>query len=237
MFRDAIRFFLFVGLLFFRPMTMTSIKTSSFPYDYFSSNHRSRRNGLNRTLASTFPLFSSSTFDPFKISSLVKQPISHKINSPQRNRNTYKLKVASFNIWGLITSKDKSARISAITRYFTKNPRGLDILCLQELWVAEDYRTIRAGLSLEFPHAHYFKSGVVGSGLAIFSKFPFEEVWWKGFTLTGKAHRIFDGDWYAGKGIGAVRIKHPVIGLMDIFNTHVRSLFLFTLILFSLIII
>lgn len=224
MFSDAIRFMFFVGLLFFR--SMTSIKTSSsssFPYDYFSSNHRNR-NGLNRTLTGTFPLFSTSSFDPFKISSLAK-PISNKNKSPPRSKNTYILKVASFNIWGLITSKDKSARISAITRYFTKNPRGLDILCLQELWVAEDYRTIRAGLSLEFPHAHYFKSGVVGSGLAIFSKFPIEEAWWKGFTLTGKAHRIFDGDWYAGKGIGAVRIKHPVIGVMDIFNTHVRFFF------------
>ena len=204
MFRDAIRLLLFAGLLLLQAMTSTS----------------------NVFLNRTFPSLSSS-FDPFKIDSLTKR-ISNKRkrnldNDSRRNTNTYQLKVASFNIWGLITSKDKSARISAITRYFTKNPRGLDILCLQELWVAEDYRTVRAGLSLEFPHAHYFKSGVVGSGLAIFSKFPIEEAWWKGFTLAGKADRIFDGDWYAGKGIGAVRIKHPVIGDIDVFNTHVRA--------------
>ena len=163
-------------------------------------------------------------FDPFKNDVLTGafSSTSTALSDPFKSI-THNLKVATFNIWGLITSKDRPARIDAITRYFTKNPRGLDILCLQELWMADDYRTVRAALSLEFPHAHYFKSGVVGSGLAVFSKFPIQEAWWKGFTLTGKAHRIFDGDWFAGKGIGAVRIKHPVIGDIDVFNTHVSK--------------
>ena len=171
------------------------------------------------------PLSGLNGFDPFKSDALTgafssaSTPFTDPFKSISHN-----LKVATFNIWGLITSRDRAARIDAITRYFTKNPRGLDIICLQELWMADDYRTIRAALSLEFPHAHYFKSGVVGSGLAVFSKFPIEEAWWKGFTLTGKAHRIFDGDWYAGKGIGAVRIKHPVIGDIDVFNTHVSKI-------------
>ena len=160
-------------------------------------------------------------FDPFKISSPASSSAA-ALADPFKALS-YKLKVASFNIWGLITAKDRPERVSAITRYFTKNPRGLDILCLQEVWMADDYRTIRAALSLEFPHAHYFKSGVVGSGLAIFSKYPIVEAWWKGFTLTGKAHRIFDGDWFAGKGIGAVKIKHPVVGPIDVFNTHVSK--------------
>lgn len=172
------------------------------------------------------PLMDPFAFDPFKTNALTgafsSSSASSSFSDPFK-AITHNLKVATFNIWGLITSKDRVARIDAITRYFTKNPRGLDILCLQELWMADDYRTIRAALSLEFPHAHYFKSGVVGSGLAVFSKFPIQEAWWKGFTLTGKAHRIFDGDWYAGKGIGAVRIKHPVIGDIDVFNTHVSK--------------
>lgn len=165
-------------------------------------------------------------FDPFKatpMSSIVSSGTSNSLADPFEGID-YKLKVATFNIWGLVTSQNRESRVSAITRYFAKNPRGLDILCLQELWMADDYRTVRAALSLEFPHAHYFKSGVVGSGLAVFSKYPIEEAWWKGFTLTGKAHRIFDGDWYAGKGVGAVRIKHPMIGSIDVFNTHVRKL-------------
>lgn len=168
------------------------------------------------------------SFDPFKTSSLTSinsgssssSSSSSQLSDPFEEVD-YKLNVATFNIWGLITSKDRDARVSAITRYFAKNPRGLEILCLQELWMADDYRSIRAALSLEFPHAHYFKSGVVGSGLAVFSKYPIEDAWWKGYTLTGKAHRIFDGDWFAGKGIGAVRIKHPMIGSIDVFNTHV----------------
>lgn len=160
-------------------------------------------------------------FDPFKLSSPVLNNNVSELSDPFKALS-YKLKVGTFNIWGLIISKDRSQRISAITRYFTKNPRGLDILCLQELWMADDYRAIRAALSLEFPYAHYFKSGVVGSGLAMFSKYPIIDAWWKGFTVTGKAHRFFDGDWFAGKGIGAVKINHPVIGEIDVFNTHVR---------------
>ena len=158
-------------------------------------------------------------FDPFKINN-PNMSAADGLTDPFKALS-YTLKVATFNIWGLLTSKDRSERVSAITRYFTKNPRSLDILCLQELWMSDDYRTIRAALNLEFPHAHYFKSGVVGSGLAVFSKYPIIEAWWKGFSITGKAHRIFDGDWYAGKGIGAVKIKHPVVGPIDVFNTHV----------------
>jgi sphingomyelin phosphodiesterase 2 len=171
-------------------------------------------------------------YDPFKDSSLVGAgmssalPVSELIDPFRSIRAT--VNVATFNVWGLVTAKDRSTRIDAISRYFTKNPRELDILCLQEVWMADDYRTLRAALSLEFPHAHYFKSGVVGSGLAVFSKYPIREAWWKGFTLAGKANRIFDGDWYAGKGIGAVRVNHPVAGDLDIFNTHVRTEFVIT---------
>lgn len=170
------------------------------------------------------------TLDPFK-SSAVSDSFTTSSPFDPFKAMRHNLKVATFNIWGLITSKDRTSRMESITRYFTKNPRGLDVLCLQELWMADDYRTVRAALSLEFPHAHYFKSGVVGSGLAVFSKYPIHDAWWKGFTLTGKAHRIFDGDWYAGKGIGAVRIKHPMIGDIDIFNTHVSKFLIVLLIL------
>lgn len=198
--------------------------------DYYTSNNNSEddrkrpKNKIKPYRGSDDPLYSfltsSTTTEAATASGATT--INNRWNDPFKTL-TYKLKVATFNIWGLLTSKDRSVRISAITRYFTKNPRGLDILCLQELWMADDYRSVRAALSLEFPHAHYFKSGVVGSGLAVFSKYPIVEAWWKGFTLTGKAHRLFDGDWYAGKGIGAVRIRHPTIGLIDVFNTHVSK--------------
>lgn len=183
-----------------------------------NTNNNKGKNTVVPYKKSIDPLYSFMT-----TGSSLSSEIRNQWNDPFKSL-TYKLKVATFNIWGLITSKNRQERVLAITRYFTKNPRGLDIICLQELWMADDYRSIRASLSLEFPHAHYFKSGVVGSGLAVFSKYPIVEAWWKGFTLTGKAHRLFDGDWYAGKGVGAVRIKHPTIGLVDVFNTHVIKL-------------
>ena len=189
-------------------------------YDNTRGNNDPVNTRMNRANSDNTPVVDPfAGFDPFKMNN---NPATSSLDDPFKALS-YKLKVATFNIWGLPIAKDRADRVSAITRYFTKNPRGLDILCLQELWMADDYRTIRAALSLEFPHAHYFKSGVVGSGLAVFSKYPIAEAWWKGYTVTGKAHRIFDGDWYAGKGIGAVKIKHPVIGTIDIFNTHVRK--------------
>jgi endonuclease/exonuclease/phosphatase family metal-dependent hydrolase len=140
--------------------------------------------------------------------------------APESNTPKIQLRVATFNVWGLVIAKSRVDRIEAIARYFSRNPRDLEVVAFQELWMMEDYRTLKAALSLSFPYSHYFMSGVVGSGLAIFSRYPIKDSWWLGFTASGKPQRFFDGDWYAGKGIGAVRIKHPFAGSVDIFDTH-----------------
>ncbi len=148
-------------------------------------------------------------------------PPFNNLNQPPNDSSPkVYLRVASFNIWGLIIAKKRAERIEAIARYFSRNPRDIEVIGFQELWMMEDYRTLKAALSLVFPHSHYFMSGVVGSGLAIFSRYPIKDSWWLGYTATGKPQRFFDGDWYAGKGIGAVRLKHPVAGAIDIFDTH-----------------
>ena len=133
-----------------------------------------------------------------------------------------------FFVRGLLISSDRRARIDGIGRYFASlpsdpgHPEAVDVLALQELWMADDYSRLKIALSSAFPYSHYFKSGVVGSGLAVFSRWPIEEVWWHVYTIQGRPERIFDGDWYAGKGIGACRIKHPVAGTIDVFDTHVN---------------
>lgn len=138
----------------------------------------------------------------------------------QQQQPVQELRLATLNVWDLYVAKDRKTRMDAIGRFFAKNPRNVDVLALQELWVQDDYRALRAQMALEFPHAHYFTSGAVGSGLAVFSRFPIRDAWWRGFTVTGKPGRVFDGDWYAGKGVGGVRVQHPVLGAIDVFDTH-----------------
>lgn len=63
-------------------------------------------------------------------------------------------------------------------------------------------------------------SGVIGSGLAVFSRHPIIEVSCRRFSVNGKPQRIFHGDYLGGKAIGLCRIRHPA-GTVDFYNTHV----------------
>lgn len=53
------------------------------------------------------------------------------------------------------------------------------------------------------------------------SRFPILSSAYLKFTLAGKPLKIFQGDYYVGKGCGSVCIDHPHIGLVDVFTTHV----------------
>jgi len=70
----------------------------------------------------------------------------------------------------------------------------------------------------------------MGSGLATFSRFPIVQAFFKRFTLNGEPHRIFHGDWFSGKGVGACRILIPSTSdsdesamTLDFYNTHLHA--------------
>lgn len=63
----------------------------------------------------------------------------------------------------------------------------------------------------------------MGSGLATFSRFPITQAFFKRFTLNGEPHRIFHGDWFSGKGVGACRIRLPSGPILDFYNTHLHA--------------
>lgn len=67
-------------------------------------------------------------------------------------------------------------------------------------------------------------SGTLGSGLAILSRFPILSSSYLKFTLAGKPLKVFQGDYYVGKGCGSVCIDHPEVGLIDVYTTHVLSI-------------
>ena len=69
------------------------------------------------------------------------------------------------------------------------------------------------------PHSH---SGIVGSGLCVFSRHPIMAAHTHQFTLTGGVRDIADGEVFAGKGILLTRLKTPE-GTVAFYNTHVRE--------------
>lgn len=72
-------------------------------------------------------------------------------------------------------------------------------------------------------------SGVMGSGLATFSRYPIEQAFFRRYSLNGEPHRIFHGDWFSGKGVGACRIRLPIENqanepcIIDFYNTHLHA--------------
>jgi len=131
------------------------------------------------------------------------------------------LKVLSFNIWGLrILAKDLDVRMHAIGDKLANE--DYDIVALQEVWSIHYYEIIREKVKNVLPHAHYFHSGVIGSGCATFSKYPIIDTFFQQYLHNGYFWDIFAGDWYAGKGVGCCLIKHPEKCLY-VFNTHLHA--------------
>lgn len=96
---------------------------------------------------------------------------------------------------------------------------NFDIIAIQELWVKKDYILLKERLENLYPFSHRFHSGIVGSGLAVFSKHEFIKLNFYPYRLNGNPLFVLHGDWYAGKGVGHVRIKHAN-SIIDFFVTH-----------------
>lgn len=70
---------------------------------------------------------------------------------------------------------------------------------------------------------HDIFSGPLGSGLAILSKYPIISTAYHRYALNGKPLKFQHGDYYVGKGCGTALINHPLLGLTEIFNTHLHA--------------
>ncbi|XP_063699290.1 putative neutral sphingomyelinase [Culicoides brevitarsis] len=116
------------------------------------------------------------------------------------------LNILTLNIWGIpYISKDREVRVKAIGDVLATGE--YDLVSLQEVWSDADYQHLKSRLAKVLPHTHYFYSGVIGSGLCVFSKFPIEKVFYHSWRLNGYVHRIQHGDWFGGKGVGLAKIR------------------------------
>uniref|UniRef100_A0A915LA46 sphingomyelin phosphodiesterase n=1 Tax=Romanomermis culicivorax TaxID=13658 RepID=A0A915LA46_ROMCU len=125
----------------------------------------------------------------------------------------FQITFLTLNCWGipayapLLGSKDRFERIRAIAEYLSDPLNGLDVVCLQEVWSADDFRLIKNRCSNNLKYAHLFTSGTIGSGVAILSKFRIDDL------LT-----------YGGKVVGLARIFVPALNKhINVYGTHVHA--------------
>ena len=116
-------------------------------------------------------------------------------------------------------AKDRRERLQAIADALAAD--GSDIICLQELWVNADYQLIRERVSKSLPNSKRWFSGALGSGLAIFTRFPIIETSIKPYALNGSPLDVAGGDFFVGKSVVSVVCQHPLLSEVEIFNTHV----------------
>lgn len=131
------------------------------------------------------------------------------------------LKVATFNVWGLYTSKNRKLRMKAIATKLRES--DYSIIGLQEVWIRKDYEYLAEEMSSTFPYSYYFKSGQMGSGMVTFSKYPIKQAMFHRFLLNGQAHHIWHGDWWSGKGVGLTRIQVAENFTVNFYNTHLHA--------------
>ena len=141
-------------------------------------------------------------------------------------------------------AKNLDERIEAIAHYLAS--ANHDIIALQELWVFMHYERIQQRVSSRLPHSKFFYryvtclvalensphnkpsprfSGALGAGLAIFSRYPFVSTGIYPYSLNGTPLDVASGDWFVGKAASHVTILHPMLGQVQVFNTHVRPTF------------
>ena len=149
--------------------------------------------------------------------------------------NCLPIKVMSLNCWGMpesLGSQFKKDRIAAIGTEVNK--AEYDIYLLEELWMEPDYYVVREkvpkgyfmtefrGLALATCDGRVAPTAC--SGLSIISKYPFKEVEFNSYTEHGDwTKATIDGEWFARKGVGRVRIEPKPGFNVDVFATHTAA--------------
>ena len=133
------------------------------------------------------------------------------------------LKVITFNIQDLaLVSEERPRRMRGIgAALLVLDP---DIVGFQESFIEADREILLAELAhTRLQHHQYYPSATGGSGLLISSVFPIKEVYFHRYTVSNPAYKIWEGDWWAGKGVALARLELPEGGSFDIYNTHAQA--------------
>ncbi|KAL2104228.1 hypothetical protein ACEWY4_001096 [Coilia grayii] len=139
------------------------------------------------------------------------------MSAPQSVR----LRVFSLNCWGIrYLSRHCAQRYAMIAELLDREQH--DIALLQEVWSENDYLFLKRALTTSHPFTHYFRSGVIGSGLAVFSKHRIEDALLYQYSLNGYPYMVHHGDWFGGKAVGLVILN--VCGMKaHVYVTHLHA--------------
>jgi len=134
------------------------------------------------------------------------------------------LRVATINMWGIpYVSKHIDARFAALATRLRADTT-LDVVGLQEVWDTNAREFLLAALRDEYPHQIDFHGEHRSSGLALLSRRPFVgAARFRAFGATGKWWKPWNGEWFGGKGIGAVPIATTDGRSLWVAVTHLHS--------------
>uniref|UniRef100_A0A8C4KEH8 sphingomyelin phosphodiesterase n=1 Tax=Dromaius novaehollandiae TaxID=8790 RepID=A0A8C4KEH8_DRONO len=131
------------------------------------------------------------------------------------------LRVFNLNCWAIrYLSKRRQERVQLVGD--TLRREGFDLVLLQEVWSEWDYSVLKEKLGGCHPFSHYFRSGVIGSGLCVFSRFPILDAFLYRYSLNGYPYMLQHGDWFCGKSVGLVVIKISGI-VFNVYVTHLHA--------------
>ncbi|NWR87808.1 NSMA phosphodiesterase, partial [Furnarius figulus] len=113
-----------------------------------------------------------------------------------------RLRVFDLNCWAIrYLSKRRQERMQLIGDLLHRE--DFDLVLLQEVWSEQDYGDLKVKLGSCYPFSHYFRSGVIGSGLCVFSRFPILDTLLYQYSLNGYPYMLQHGDWFCGKEPGS----------------------------------
>lgn len=132
-----------------------------------------------------------------------------------------RLRVFNLNCWDIpYLSKHRADRMKRLADFL--NLESFDLALLQEVWSEQDFQYLRRKLSLTYPDAHYFRSGLIGSGLCVFSRHPIQEILQHVYTLNGYPYMVCHGDWFCGKAVGLL-VLHLNGMVLNAYVTHLHA--------------
>lgn len=132
-----------------------------------------------------------------------------------------RLRVFNLNCWDIpYLSKHRADRMKRLGDFL--NLESFDLALLQEVWSEQDFQYLRQKLSLTYPDAHYFRSGIIGSGLCVFSKHPIQEIIQHVYTLNGYPYMVYHGDWFCGKAVGLLVLRLNGL-VLNAYVTHLHA--------------
>lgn len=144
----------------------------------------------------------------------------------KKNKGT--LKVFTLNSWLLEIppfayeiSQKTDERLSKLPTFLKK--LDAEVILLQEVWNFKHFLFIDQQLSNKGYHSCFVKADSItnlGSGLAIFSKYPLLE---KSCILKVFSTFTMIEEFFVSKGVLTVKIQHHRLGIINLFNTHLGS--------------